>query len=638
MLLLALGVTLTVLDHRSVVDNQVALGCVVGFGNAVLGGFVLTRHPGNPIGFLFAFGGLSRAVSLAAGAWSTRALETEPGSLPGGSLASWLQAWTFLPGIAVLPMFVVLFPDGRLPGRRWRVVPALSGVALVLLAVIVPIGLWRYRGEPLLPDSPIPAETQAHVVVAAMVVGIVVAVVGIVLGLAALAGRARRSAGEVRQQVKWFAYGAGCGLVLNFAGDLTGVVWISLLGATAVLTGIGLGIFRYRLYDIDRLINRTAVYGAVSVALVAGFAALDVTLAAIVGRDSVAIAAVSAFVVALLLRPGRDRAQHLVDRIFDRRSHDAVSIMRALGQRVGQEPVGPDAVRAALRRSLRDPSLCLYLYLREADVLVDGDGRRVGDLPVAAGQVVDPVTQDGQNIALLVHAPTEPALLRAVVRAGAVVLEHARLQAELLVQLAEVRASRARLAAAGDIERRRIERDLHDGAQQRLVGLALHLQSAKRRSSYPAEFTDLLTFATEQLHAGVEDIRALVHGILPPALAASGLAAALAELARPGEVAVSCGIPARLEPGVEATAWFVACEGVANAVKHASGHLVRVDVSVATDRLLVEVSDDGPGGADADGDGLRNLADRVEAHGGSLRVESPRGAGTRLHAELPCAS
>jgi signal transduction histidine kinase len=217
-----------------------------------------------------------------------------------------------------------------------------------------------------------------------------------------------------------------------------------------------------------------------------------------------------------------------------------------------------------------------------------------------------------------------------------VVLEHARLQAELMVHLAEVRASRARLVAAADAERRRIERDLHDGAQQRLVGLAVHIQSARRRLAAPPPVDDLLTFTVTQLNAGVEDIRSLVNGIYPPALATSGLAAALSDLARPGVVDVHAALDGSPDPVIAATAWFVACEGIANAVKHAPGHRVRVSaVSDSAGVLSVSIADDGPGGADPAGAGLRSLRDRVEAHGGALTVVSPAAQGTRLTAVIP---
>ena len=159
----------------------------------------------------------------------------------------------------------------------------------------------------------------------------------------------------------------------------------------------------------------------------------------------------------------------------------------------------------------------------------------------------------------------------------------------------------------------------------------------RRRLAPSPEVLELLTFTVEQLQAGVDEIRALVHGILSPTLATSGLPAALAELGRAGGIEIICDLPGRPAPEIEATAWFVACEGVANATKHGGGRPARVAVTATAEALVILVADDGPGGADPDGDGLRNLADRVEAHGGVLTVDSLAGAGTRLTAELPCA-
>jgi signal transduction histidine kinase len=264
------------------------------------------------------------------------------------------------------------------------------------------------------------------------------------------------------------------------------------------------------------------------------------------------------------------------------------------------------------------------------DTVIDVEGRVVP---------VDPAASAVRDDTLIVHAPADSRRLARAVQAAGVALEHARLQAELLMRVAEVQSSRARIVAAGDAERRRIERDLHDGAQQRLVGLALHLQSARRRKDVPADVDRVLELAVEQTQAGVEDIRALVRGIMPPALAAGGLPAALADIAEPAareRLRIVCPPLGRLDPGLEMTAWFVVAEGVANATKHAPGHLVIVTVSIVDACLLVTVEDDGPGGADPSGEGLRRLADRVESQGGRLTVAS--GSGTRLEARLPCAS
>jgi signal transduction histidine kinase len=624
-------------------EGELALNGVLGLGNGVLGAFVVTRHARHPIGWLFLLTGLVRAVAAAAEAWSRHALLIEPGSLPGGAIASWVT-WLFLPTVAAAPMIVVLFPDGRLPGRVWRVVPVLAVVAAALYGVLVPIAMWPHRGPRLLPDAPLPDSTTTHVIGAAISAGSALALIAVVLALISVLVRARREVGDVRQQVKWFGFGAGCGLVLNTVGWISGLDGVQLLGPVAVLTGVGLGIFRFRLYDIDRLINRTLVYGLLTVTLVAAFAAVDIILALIVGHGSTAIAAASAFAAALLLRPVRDQIQELIDRIFDRRTHESVRIFHRLSQRVGHQPIHPGAVRDALRRALHDQTVDVLFRLREPDLLVNVDGAATGPPDAAEpgelgmGRRIEPIRSGDRTMALIVHSRHDPRRVRAVLRAATPVLEHGRLQAELSHQLAEVRASRARLTRAADAERRRIERDLHDGAQQRLIGLALHIQSARRQPSHPPDLADLLDFTVNELRAGIEEIRGLVNGILPPALATGGLPAAVADLARPGRVLVTCEVPRRCPPSVEATAWFVVCEGIANASKYAPGRPVHVAVSTIDNQLLARVTDDGPGGAKPDGEGLRHLADRVQALGGSLRIHSPTGRGTTLVAELPCGS
>jgi hypothetical protein len=152
--MLATGaVAWTVTDGRSLAGD-ITTGCVMGVGSTLLAAFVLSRQSGSVIGWLFAVAGLSRAVAVFAAAWSVRALRAHPGSLPGGPFASWVQAWSPLPALALVPVIVILFPDGRLPARRWRIVPALAGVALILFTVVVPIGMWPYRGSRLLPEAP----------------------------------------------------------------------------------------------------------------------------------------------------------------------------------------------------------------------------------------------------------------------------------------------------------------------------------------------------------------------------------------------------------------------------------------------------------------------------------------------------
>jgi signal transduction histidine kinase len=597
-------------------DPHTWAAAATGLFGAGLAAVLLTRWPRHPIGWLFLIVGLTRGVAGAAAVDSVARQN---------ALASWVQLWTPAVGLALAPMIIVLFPDGRLPGPRWRIVPALTGLALLAVAVVVPIGTWQFRGPRLMPDAPVPDDPAARLVDGFFTAGLAAVAVAAAIALAGLLVRARRSAGDVRQQIKWFGLGAAVAFAANLLALVTGVGWLILPGVAATFLGIGFGIFRFRLYDIDRLIRRTLVYGGLTVALAGAFAALDITTAVVTGRGSTVAAAVSAFVVALLLRPARDRVQDLVDRLYDRRAYSGVRLMR----RLDRDQIDPDRVRSALRTAVRDPGLDVYYPL--AGSIVDGTGQPV----VLHGQTTFPVRRDGHAIAIVVPVEADPTLLAAVLPAAATVLDHARLQAELSVQVAALRASRGRIAAAGDAERRRIERDLHDGAQQRLVGLAVHIQSARRGGPLPPGTDELLAFTVAQLQAGVADIRALVHGILPPALVAGGLAAAVTEL---GADTVTCDLAARPHPDIEATAWFVLCEAVANARKHAAGAPVSVTARVSGGRLRVEVADTGPGGATVDGDGLRHLADRVDAHGGTLTVDSPAGAGTRITADLPCAS
>jgi signal transduction histidine kinase len=206
-------------------------------------------------------------------------------------------------------------------------------------------------------------------------------------------------------------------------------------------------------------------------------------------------------------------------------------------------------------------------------------------------------------------------------------------------ELDRVRGSSARIVAAADAERRRIERDLHDGAQQRLVTLALELRAAQGRLGPEGE--RLVASAVAQLRDAVDELRALARGVHPAILTENGLSAALESLAirAPIPVVVDSAPPGRLAADVEAAAYFVASEGLANVVKHAGASRVTIGARQEDGRLVVEVADDGVGGAAlAGGSGLRGLADRVEALGGGLSVESPRGGGTRLRAELPCGS
>ena len=299
-------------------------------------------------------------------------------------------------------------------------------------------------------------------------------------------------------------------------------------------------------------------------------------------------------------------------------------------------------LEAGLAKALGDPGLVLAYQVPGERAYIDGRGKPIELLP--PGRAVAPVERDGRELGMLVYDPSlddDPELVAAVAAAAAISLDDARLQAESQDRLAELRASRERLVAAGDAERRRLERNLHDGAQARLVSVALQLHVIKTRlRSDPAQAEELLTTAGDELSQSLEELRELARGI-HPAVLNHGLGAALDSLAARAGVAttVSFESPERLPEPVELAAYFVACEALANVAKYARASTATVRVSRRDGMAVIEIADDGVGGADESaGTGLRGLADRVAALDGTLRILSPPGAGTVVTAELPCAS
>lgn len=307
---------------------------------------------------------------------------------------------------------------------------------------------------------------------------------------------------------------------------------------------------------------------------------------------------------------------------------------------------GPSAavdLREALSRALGDPSLELAFWFGAEQGYVDGDGRRVKPPDAGGPRRSTLVERDGQPIAMLVHDPVlehNATLVQSVCAAASLALENERLQAELRARLVELQASRARLVEATDAERRRIERDLHDGTQQRLVGVAMSLGLLETKLPESAAAAQpLLRETRAALGLALAELRELTHGINPPLLAERGLAAALEELARraalPTRIEIS--IDRRLPDQVETAAYFVVCEALTNAAKHSHGSEISVRAVHLDGTLRVEVADDGIGGATTTGgSGLRGLADRVEALGGHLTVASPPGRGTSLQVALRC--
>jgi signal transduction histidine kinase len=301
------------------------------------------------------------------------------------------------------------------------------------------------------------------------------------------------------------------------------------------------------------------------------------------------------------------------------------------------------ALRDALADALGDPSLQLAYWLPEREGWVDAAGATFALPGEGSGRTCTPVERGGEPVAMLVHATSvdgEPELVRAVGGAAALALENERLDAELRANVAELRASRARIVESADAARRRIERDLHDGAQQQLVALALALRTARSRLDRdPDAAGALLDVAARDLEAAIRDLRELARGIHPAILSDRGLGAALEALARrlPLPVEIAASPEHRLPEPVEAAAYFVVAEALTNVARYAHATQARVAVTRVGDRVVVQVTDDGIGGADpGKGSGLRGLADRVSALDGRLTVESSPGRGTTINAIIPC--
>ncbi|MFF5075799.1 sensor histidine kinase [Actinoplanes sp. NPDC000266] len=312
----------------------------------------------------------------------------------------------------------------------------------------------------------------------------------------------------------------------------------------------------------------------------------------------------------------------------------------SVGDLVVELRAGPADLRGPLARALRDPSLVLAYWLPQFGVWGDQDGRPLR-LPDDTTRVTM-IDDDGRPMAALVHDAAlrdEPALLEAVSAAAAIALRAGRLQAQLRANVEELRGSRARVLEAGQRERQRLERDLHDGAQQRLVALSLNLGVLRTRLDGDPEAGALLDLARTEIAVSLEELRHLARGLHPAVVSAHGLAVALESLAAraPVPVRLTVDLPGRVDEAVEVAAYYVVCESLTNIGKHAAASCAAVLVTPLNGSIIIEVVDDGRGGADTGrGTGLRGLADRVEALGGRLRVCAAAGGGTRVRAELPC--
>jgi signal transduction histidine kinase len=377
------------------------------------------------------------------------------------------------------------------------------------------------------------------------------------------------------------------------------------------------------------------------VLLATAYAATALLLGTGLGSGSAWPTAAATLLVAVSFRPLRARVQDAVDRRFSRARYDARRRIAGFLEDLRAGRAAPEEVEPVLREVLADLRLELRFFLPESELYVDARGHPVDDC-ADDGRLRTPVTRAGLPLGMVLHDPVDeerPRLLEEAVEIAGLAIEIARLRVELRRQLGEVEASRARIVSAGYEERRRLERDLHDGAQQRLVSIGLALRHAQHELGVtPGNARESIDGAVTQIGVAIEELQELARGVRPAQLN-EGLSPALRELAAraPLPVEVHAGGD-RFPDEVEAAAYFIACEGLTNAVKHSEAEQVTLGAWRLNGRLVVFVSDDGVGGAtpSTGGSGLRGLADRAAAHGGSFAIESAPGRGTTLTAELPC--
>ena len=606
------------------------------FVSAGVGGALLLRRPEHPVGWCFS--GLALAIALAAisQSYGVYGVLARPGQLRGAASAATVASSTFVLWLIFIARICSLTPTGLHLSRRWRRADQVMMAAglLWLVTIVLSPGKLQAPFQNVenrwgLQDLHDPLALLR--LLSGLVNNILVLVAVLSLGL-----RFKRARGDERRQLLWMAvFAVPFPVLLTVAfvasnahnGDLVNLVAAGLVSLLPL--GAGLAVSRYHLYDVDRILSRALAYLLVSALLAGTYLAVVVLVARAFGqtasRSPVAVA-VATLGVAAAARPIYATVQDAVDRRFFRRRYDALNQVRAFVA----APTPQLSVETVLRTALHDTSLTVAYWVDERQDWVTEQGH-----PAHPRDSGHPVHRAGRKVAVIGSA-SDPELVRVVAGEAAAELDNAGLRAAVSLQLEEVRASRRRIAAAQVTERQRVERDLHDGAQQRLLGLAAHLQAGLLNGT-PERLQEALTFGVAECRAAVIELRELANGLHPSVLSDGGLTAALDDLAGRLPITLRLDLPRQRYPEpIEATAWFVVREAVANALKHAGRASIEVVVLEVGDCLQVTVIDDGSGGADATGPGLRGLADRAEATGGTLHVLPGPTGGTQIEAVLPC--
>ncbi len=650
----------------------------------VVGVLITTRRPGNSIGWIVLAIGLSWSLGDVVGGLASYGIDH--GWAGGDVLEAVLQP-LWAPPIALSAIYLILlFPDGHLPTPRWRgfAWAVGIGVAVAILAMLLVPGTFADTGHPEI-SNPLGIDALRPVA-DILLMTLLVIPIGMVGAAVALVGRYRRSVGAERQQMKWLVSSAAT-VALVYAvvmplslmhaeGETPG--WLLTLQNVSLATfalipiSIGFAVLRYRLYDIDVVINKTIVFGALALFIGAVYVGVVVLLGSAIGATTTnpALAIAATAVVAVLFEPVRVRVQRVANRLVYGERATPYEVLARFSERIGAtyatEDVLPRTARVIAEGTGAER---VDVWLRVGTTMrpgaswpvdapppapVDLDG---GALPAFPGtDAAVPVrhrdellgavtvrTQQGQTM-----TPAEAELLADLAGQAGLVLSNVRLTAELGSRLDEIarrsdelRASRQRIVTTQDAERRRLERNIHDGAQQHLVALAVKLRLARGLLARDAgRAATMLGELRVEVDDAIQTLSSLALGIYPPVLEERGIAAALEAQARVGTLPVTVtaeGVD-RQPIETEAAVYFCCLEAIQNAAKYARASTVRVTIGHDGPNLTFEVRDDGVGfdtASTATGSGLQGMADRLSAVGGSVDVSSTPGGGTVVSGRVP---
>ncbi len=608
---------------------------------ALVGSALVLRQPRHPVGWLFLILSVFITGTGVIDGYVAYGAVARPGSLPGAQMVAVFGGSMFIVWLSLPALILLLTPGGRIANRFTRCcvwTTAIGAIVGISAGMVRPYtGDYESLGTI---RNPLELSFGADVFYGLRWGGIIAVHLGVLAGVGAIVGRFHAAKSAERLQLRWvwmasipfalFAFGALAAALLD-AREALSVLAACFVGVIPLAVGLASG--QHHLYDIDRLVSRAVTWLLLTAALIGAYVVVVIFVGQSIGRasDSAIPVAIATLAAASIAGPLRRMIQDALDRRFNRRRFETLAMLRAFSR----EPAPSMTVEQALRTATGDPSLAVAYWIGEREVWVNEGG-----LPIEPS--ADGVTAQRRAEAVCVVDFDRSALDRQTVEAATAEvlteLENARLRAAITLQLVEVRDSRARIVEAQLAERHRIERDLQDGAQQRLLGLAMQLRAAELSGDADRMQSTVAT-AVDELQAAVRELRELANGLRPAILTDGGLTAALEDLATRSPVPVHLEVTEeRFAQSVEETAWFIACEAVANAAKHATPRSVVISTCRTDGRLRLVIEDDGAGGANPTGNGLRGIADRAEAAGGWLSVRPRGGGGTVVIAELPCES